>query len=199
MSLPDMAYFRSYTHADDGRGNRAATVFHPADAVAAYRLTAMAANTPNLVYVRTHRPDVALLYGQDETFEIGGCKQLVEGDKLTIVASGYMVTVALQAVRELEKAGVKCNLFDAYCLPMNCAPIFAAAKKANGTVLVVEDNFVGGVYSEVAESAAQAGEVRVEAMTCPRIPKSGKTGDIILAALGLGSADIVAQAKALAG
>lgn len=199
MSLPDMAYFRSYTHADDGRGGRAATLFHPADAVAAYHLTVLAANTPNIVYVRTHRPDVALLYKPDEKFEIGGCKQLAEGGKLTVVASGYMVTVALQAVRDLEKAGIKCNLFDAYCLPLNCEPIFAAAKKSGGRILVVEDNFTGGVYSEVAEAAARLGDIRVDGLLCPRIPKSGKTGDIILESLGLGPADIVARVKTLLG
>jgi transketolase len=54
MSLPDLGFFRGYTRADDGRGNPAAVIFHPADAVAAYRLTELAANTPNLCYLRTH-------------------------------------------------------------------------------------------------------------------------------------------------
>jgi len=197
MSLPDLAYFRAYTHADDGRNNPAGHVFHPADAVAAYRLTELAANTANLCYVRTHRPDVPLIYGQDARFVPGGSSQLAEGDALTLVSSGYMVTVCVKAVAELARAGIQCNLFDAYCLPLDARSILDAAKKANGGILVVEDNFVGGFYSALAEAAAETGQVRVSGLTCPRIPKSGKTGDIILASLGLGLADIVARVRVL--
>lgn len=198
MSLPDMGFFRGYACADDGRGNPAAVVFHPADAVAAYRMAELAANTPSICYLRTHRPDVALIYPQDATFEIGGSKRLADGDSVTLVSSGYMVTVVLQAARQLKEAGLKCSVFDAYCLPLDAAPILDAARKANGKILVVEDNFVGGFYSAIAEAAAQQGDVRVFGMTCPRVPKSGKTGDIILAKLGLGPDGIVEKAKRLA-
>ncbi len=197
MSLPDLAFFRGYAQADDGRGNPAAVVFHPADAVAAYRLTEMAANLPTMCYVRTHRSDVGLIYPQDAKFTLGGSARLAEGNAVTIVASGYMTTVALKAARELEKAGIKCNFFDAYCLPLNAEPILAAARKANGKILVVEDNFVGGFYSAIAEAAAMAGDLKVFGMTCPKVPKSGKTGDVILDALGLGPAAIAAKVQAL--
>jgi len=197
MSLPDIAYFRALSTADDGKGRRACLVFHPADSVAAFRLTELAANMPNICYVRTHRPDVPLLYPPDAEFIPGGSGQLAEGDTLTIVSSGYMVTIALQAVRELEKAGVRCNLFDAYCLPLDTKPIVAAAVQAGGTILTVEDNFAGGLSSALAEPAACTGEVRVHSMTCPRIPKSGKTADDILAFLGLSATDVVKRAKSL--
>ncbi len=198
MSLPDVAYFRAYTSADDGFGRPVAHLLHPADAVAAYRLTELAANTPNICYVRTHRPDVALIYPQDATFALGGCTQLMEGSSVTLVSSGYMVTVALQAARELEKQGVKVNLFDAYCLPLDARPILAAAKKANGVVLCVEDNFTGGFNGAVAEAAAAEGNVRVHSMLAGRMPKSGKEAEDILAYLHLSAADIISKAKALA-
>jgi transketolase len=198
MSLPDIAYFGSYAASDDGRGNPACTVFHPADAVAAYHLTVMAANTTGLCYVRTHRPDVALLYKPDAKFEVGGSGVLAEGTALTVVASGYMTTVALKAVRELEKAGIKCTLIDAYSLPLKTEPVLAAARKAGGKILVVEDNFSGGINAAIALAAAQKGDVKVFSMTCPRIPKSGKTGDIILESLGLGVKDVEARIKSLA-
>ena len=35
-------------------------------------------------------------------------------------------------------------------------------------------------------------------MTAPRIPKSGRSGDLVLASLGLGVQDIVARVKGLA-
>lgn len=198
MSLADLAYFRSYSSVDDGFSRRVVHFFHPADAVAAYRLTELAANTPNICYVRTHRPDVALLYPQDATFRLGGSAQLMEGNALTLVSTGYMTTETLKAARELEKAGLKCNVIDAYCLPLDSAPIFAAAKKANGVILTIEDNLVGGIGSELAEAAAQTGEVRVHMMTVKRMPKSGKSAEDVLSLCGLSTADIVNKAKSLA-
>jgi signal transduction histidine kinase len=65
-------------------------------------------------------------------------------------------------------------------------------------VLVVEDNFSGGFNAAVALAAAQKGDVKVLSMNVPRIPKSGKTGDIILESLGLGVKDVQARIKELA-
>jgi transketolase C-terminal domain/subunit len=81
---------------------------------------------------------------------------------------------------------------------MNAQPILDAAAKANGTILTVEDNFTGGFNAALAEAAALTGQIKVHAMTCPRIPKSGKNGDIVLSSLGLGVDDIVSKAKSLA-
>ncbi len=197
MSLPDVAYFRAYGSAEDGRGNPVATVFHPSDAVSAYRLTELAANTPGISYVRTHRPDAPLLYPLDAAFSVGGCAQLTEGTGPTIVSSGYMVHVARRAVADLEKQGIACNLFDAYSLPLDAGPILSAARRANGVVLTVEDNFVGGFGSALAEAAARSGEVRVHMMTCLRLPKSGKTAEDVLSYLGLSVADVVDRARSL--
>jgi transketolase len=199
MSLPDMAYFRSYTETDDGSGRPALVVFHPADAVAAYRCTVLAANLKGLCYLRTHRPDVAFLYDEDTKFEVGGSHTLAEGSALTIVSSGYMVTVCRRAVEQLAGEGVPCTLIDAYSLPLKPEPILAAAKKTNGKILVVEDNYVGGVAGAVAEAAARTGGVTVDALLCRRIPKSAKTPDAMLAYLGLSVDDICTRAKTLAG
>ena len=73
-----------------------------------------------------------LIYSQDAQFEFGGSTQLAAGNALTIVSSGYMVTVCIKVVDELAKAGIKCNLFDAYCLPLNSQPILDAVRDVHG-------------------------------------------------------------------
>ncbi len=197
MSLSDMAYFRSYTRTDDGYGRTACTVFHPADAVAAYHCVGLAANVAGMCYIRTHRPDVAFLYDPDTKFELGGSHVLAEGPALTIVSSGYMVHVAKQAVEKLAASGIRCGLFDAYCFPLNAEPILAAARQAGGRILTVEDNYLGGLAAEIAEAAARAGGVTVDSIVCRRIPKSCKTPEQTLAFLGLSVDDIVRRATAM--
>jgi len=196
MGLPDVAYFRSYTVVDNGFGQPACIMFQPADAVAAYHCTVLMANHPGMAYMRTHRPDVPLIYPPDEKFEIGGSKVLAEGEDLTIVASGYTVHVARKAVELLAKQGVKCGLVDAYSFPLKADPIAAAAAKSGGRVLTVEDNYGGGLWSAVAEIAAQRGDFRVWGMVCNRIPKSGSP-DEVLEFVGVAAEQVAERVKGI--
>ena len=95
MGLLDVAYFRAFTTV---RGNDhrspACWVFQPADAVAAYHCTRLMTQLPGMCYMRTHRPDVPLLYDPETSFEPGGFHVLRPGQDLAIVTAGYMVHVA---------------------------------------------------------------------------------------------------------
>jgi len=199
MSLSDMAYFRSMTHADSGRGTPVCHVFHPADAICAVRCVELMANIDGLCFLRTHRPAADFLYAPGETFGVRGCKQLRTGDRVTLVSSGYMVHTALAAADELASDGLACNVFDAYTLPLDATPILDAARDAGGIILVVEDNFVGGVYSELAEAAAKRGEIRVTGLTANRLPKSALTAEEVFTHIGVSKAYIMESAKQLAG
>jgi transketolase len=197
MSLHDVAYFRSASQTDDGRGNPVCISLHPSDAVAAYHCTWLMASQPGMCYMRTHRPDVPLLYAPDTRFKIGGSHQLAEGDAVTIVSAGYMVHECKKAVELLASAGIKCSLIDAYCLPLDVEPVFAAAARTKNRILCVEDNYIGGLAGALAEAAARRGDIRVEAMTCRRLPKSTKTTDAIMAYAGLSAKDIADTARKL--
>jgi transketolase len=197
MAVSDVGYVRTLAHVSNGRSDATCHLFHPSDAVSAYRLCELMANTEGLCYLRTHRPDAAFLYPLDETFALGGCKQLRKGGDLTLVGSGYMVHSVLAAAEQLASRKITCHVFDAYTLPMDASPILQAARKAGGLVLCVEDNYVGGVGSELAEAAAAEGEVRVLAMTPQRIPKSAKTAEDVFAYVGIGVEQIVARALSL--
>jgi transketolase len=197
MSLQDVAYFRSASETDDGFGHPACVSFHPSDAVAAYHCTWLMANHRGMCYMRTHRPEVALLYKPDMPFEVGGSHVLAEGDAITLVSAGYMVHVCKKAMEELAAAGVRCTLIDAYSFPLNCAPILAAAAKAGAKILSVEDNYAGGLGGAVAEAAAAQGHVRVWSMTCRKIPKSAKSTDEIMTYCGLSAADVAKRVREL--
>ncbi|MCZ6698803.1 MAG: transketolase, partial [Planctomycetota bacterium] len=86
-----------------------------------------------------------------------------------------------------------------YSFPLNAAPILDKASQSGHGVLCVEDNYGGGLGGAVAEAAAESGGVRVESMTCRRIPKSAKTPEAILSYMGLGPSDIADRAKQFVG
>jgi len=47
-----------------------ATVFYPADAVSCERSIELAANTKGICFIRTSRPATAVIYKNDEVFEV---------------------------------------------------------------------------------------------------------------------------------
>ncbi|MEK6798201.1 MAG: transketolase [Planctomycetota bacterium] len=198
MSLSDLAYFRSMTRAETGHGV-ACRVFHPSDAVSAYRCVELMANVDGLCFMRTHRPDASFLYPLEETFALDGCKRLRCGSKLTLVSAGYMLHAVLDVAEELTRNGIDCNVFDAYTFPLDATPILHAARGSGGTILTVEDNYVGGLQAELAEAAAEAGDVRVVGLTAGRIPKSAKTAEEVFEYVGVGRQHILAAARKLAG
>ena len=118
---------------------------------------------------------------------------------MAIIASGYMVYVAIKAQETLKGLGIKAALVDAYSFPLNPQPILAAGRKASGKVLTLEDNYIGGLASNVAEIAAEAGNVKVHSLYVRRIPKSGKTPEDLLTYCGLNADNVVTAAKKLIG
>jgi len=196
MGLVDVAFFRSFP--TEGEQGTKLVVFNPADGYAAYRMVELAARHVGPVYIRTGRDDVALIYDAQTRFEIGGAHALAQGDDVILVATGYMVHAARQAVETLSEMGISAGLIDAYSFPIQSELIREIAAERGRKVLTVEDNYGGGLGSAIAELAAEAKGARVWRMTVPRIPKSGRSGEKVLAWLGLAPQDIAARAKTLA-
>ncbi len=112
------------------RAITAATVLYPSDAVSAEKLTAEAAKTPGLVYIRTSRPKTKVLYGNDEAFPVGGSKTLRSSaaDKATWWRRESPLHEALAAHDTLAKEGVAVRVIDLYSVK----PIDAKSPAGSG-------------------------------------------------------------------
>ena len=199
MGLADLAFMRAFSRCSGADGAPAVRIFHPSDAVSAFKLTELMANLDGICYMRTHRPSVEFIYGEDDEFTASGFKHLVDGEDLVIVSSGYMVHVAREAVKVLEdEAGLSVGLIDAYSIPVATEEILRIGDDCRGQILVVEDNYAGGIAAEIASAAACSDfGVMVESMYVRRAPKSAKTPQETLALVKLGVSDIVAAAQAM--
>jgi transketolase len=192
MSLPDVAFFRSFCHAKNYDGDVAVRYFFPADAVSCFRITELMANVNGCCYQRTLRADTKTLYKPDETFETGGFKVLREGKDVCFVSAGYMVHECLRAADELAKSGRKATVIDAYSLPLKADGILDIAARSGGRIITVEDNYAGGLEAEIATAiATREDEFALKAMYVRNIPKSGREPQEVLDYLGLGWKDIV--------
>jgi transketolase len=193
MSLPDVAFFRSFCHVQNYNGQPAVHYFFPSDAVSCYRITELMANIDGCCYQRTLRADTKILYSHDDTdFTVGGFKVLREGQDVCLVASGYMVHECLTAAEILAKDGKKATVIDAYSLPLETEKVLEIAARSGGTIVTVEDNYAGGLDAEIATAIAQNGaDVRQKSLFVKRVPKSGREPDDVLDYLNVGLAAIL--------
>jgi transketolase len=192
MSLPDVAFFRSFTTMKDHRGNPGCYILQPSDAFAAYALTQVMAEYEGAVYMRTLRPEHEFLYSDDQVFNLGGFETLQEGRDILICAAGAMVHEANKAIETLDKAGISATLVDLYSIPFDREALLDLVSSNGGLVLSVEDNFGGGIGSAIADAILDSGDgFRLEQMHVTRIPKSCRTPEEILTLCGLDHAAIV--------
>jgi transketolase len=196
MGLSDMGFFRAFTKVSDDRGGPLLYVLQPADAVAAYALTAAMAEHEGACYLRVHRPDVPLIYPPDTEFSLGGHHVLGRGSDVLLVASGYMVHAAREAIRHLAEHEISATLVDLYSLPCDARALSELARGCGGKVVTLEDNYAGGIGSAVAEALLEHdGELRLEQIHVRQVPKSGRTPTAVLEHLGLDVGDVVQRCK----
>ncbi len=200
MALADVAFARALAHANDARG-RSLVVLTPSDAVSAYKLVLAMAEHDGPAYLRAVRGDLPILYREDETFPLGGSKVVRRpaAPAVVLAASGYLVHSCIEAAEVLERRGIAAAVVDAYALPLDAEPILGMAQRAGAAILAIEDNYVGGIGSELAEaSAALPTPVTVESLGVRRIPKSGRTPADVLDYVGLSVAEIAGAAERVA-
>lgn len=129
------------------------TVIVPADGVETKAAIHAIAQLDGPVYVRLGR--VAVPTVNDEAsykFEIGKGVTLKEGNDVTIVATGVMVSEALEAAKELETQGINARVINIHTIkPIDNEIIIKAAKETGAIVTAEEHNIIGGLGSAVAE------------------------------------------------
>lgn len=198
MGLLDVAFFRAFTTVrGDDRRSPLCWFFQPADAVAAWACTRLMVELRGMCYMRTHRPDVPVLYSPETVFVPGGLHTHGAGGDVAIVASGYMLHVARAAAELLARQGVRATLVDCYSLPIDAERLTEVLARSGRRALVVEDNYGGGFGSAVAEIAARSAAARVELVHCSRVPKSTRLESEELEYCGLSAAQVADRATAL--
>jgi transketolase len=157
MGLEDIAAMRAV---------HGSTVLYPSDANQAAKLLPQMADRKGIVYMRTTREPLPVLYGPDEEFAIGGSHVVrsSDGDAVTIVAAGITVHEALKAAD-------------------------------TGLMVTAEDHWrEGGLGEAVLSVFAESDErPRIRVLAVRDMPSSGTPADLLNAA-GIDAAHIAAAA-----
>lgn len=191
MGLEDIALMR---------GLPESIVLYPCDAVATYKcIELMAGYEQGISYIRTTRGKTSVLYKNNESFMIGGCKQLTWSahDKVCIVAAGITVFEALKAQEHLVQEGILIRVIDCYSIkPLPVKDLLAAAQACGNRVITVEDHYPEGGLGEAVCAALAGNALKITCLSVKKLPRSGKP-EQLLAFEEIDAAAIIAAVKNL--
>ncbi len=173
-------------------------VLNPADDVEARAAVEWALNYVGPVYIRFGRLAVPVVFDEaDYKFEFGKNLTVREGTDVTIMATGTMLYMAIEAAEKLAEEGISARVTNVHTIkPIDKEDIIEAAKTTGCIVTAEEHNIMGGLGAAVAEVVCENCPVPVLRVGVE--DKFGKSGKVpaLLEAYGLTTENIVAKAKA---
>ena len=132
------------------------TVICPADYEQTRQATLAIADIQGPVYLRFGRPKLPVFYKENTPFEIGKAQKLMEGDDVTIIATGYMVWEAIQAGIILRDQGIHADVINMHTIkPLDSKAIIESASRTGCVVTAEEHQRWGGLGGSVAQVLAQ--------------------------------------------
>ena len=172
------------------------TVFVPADAVETAAVVRAAVEIDGPVYIRLGRLGVPVIHGNDFEFKPGRAITLREGKDVTLVATGIMVTTALDAAAELAAEGIEATVLDIHTIkPLDAEAVISAAKSTGAIVTAEEHSIIGGLGSAVAEVLAENCQIPLKRVGIQdSFGESGKPAEL-LEKFGLTVKHLVSAAK----
>ncbi|MBE6619326.1 MAG: transketolase family protein [Ruminococcaceae bacterium] len=126
-------------------------------------------------------------------FEIGKGAQLRDGSDVTVVATGMMVQMAIEAAEKLAKENISVRVIDMHTIkPLDTEILLKAAKETGAIVTTEEHTVVGGLGAAVCEYISGACPVPViRHGVNDEFGRSGKA-QLVLEKYGL-TADAIAE------
>lgn len=128
------------------------TIINPCDDVEARAAVKAAYEFDGPVYLRFGRLAAPVINKDDYKFEIGKGVMMKEGSDVTIVATGLMVSSALEAANKLAADGIDAEVINIHTIkPIDEEIIINSAKKTKNVVTVEEHSVIGGLGSAVCD------------------------------------------------
>ncbi|HEX3029978.1 MAG TPA: transketolase family protein [Clostridia bacterium] len=172
-------------------------VLSPADAIETAHCVQAACEYDGPVYLRLGRLGVPVIYDESSyKFELGKGITISEGSDATIIATGLMVKLAMDASDMLKSEGISVGVIDIHTIkPLDKDIIINAARKSGAVVTAEEHNIIGGLGSAVSEVLVENCPVPMKRVGIEdKFGKSGKP-DLLLEKYGLTASNIVNKVK----
>lgn len=108
-------------------------------------------------YIRANRKACRNVYKEGSTFEMGKGNLLKKGSDVLIIASGQLVSDALDCAQTLEEQNISVSVIDMFCIkPLDKDLVIQEAKGKKAVVTFENHSITGGLGSAVAEVLAES-------------------------------------------
>ena len=172
------------------------TLIEPTDNVILADLIKQLGKLTGVFYIRMARKNAVSVYQEGSNFHIGRGNTLIDGNDVTIFASGIMVYEALKAASILQADGISARVVDMFTWkPIDTELVDNCARITGAFVTAENHNIIGGFGSAIAEAAAQVRPVPIEMVGVKdRFGQVG-TEDFLREEYNLTATDITLAAK----
>ena len=103
------------------------------------------------VYLRFGRPKVPVFTNPNQKFEIGKGIKLIEGNDVTIAATGHLVWESIEAAKILNQSGISAEVINIHTIkPLDEKIILESVSKTKCIVSAEEHNYLGGLGESVS-------------------------------------------------
>ena len=173
------------------------TVVVPSDPVTLTNLLPQVAHWPGPIFMRLNRNEVPVLYGSDCAPVLGQAITARQGNDVTLIGAGLMVSRCLEAAELLAARGLQARVLDMHTIkPLDDEAVLAAARETGAIVTAEEHSIVGGLGGAVAELVADRHPLPVKRVGLPDcFAETGPCMDL-LDRYGMAVADVVTAARA---
>lgn len=172
------------------------TVICPADDIETKAAVRAAISYKGPVYLRLGRMALPGIYDAESfKYNIGEGIEIAHGNDVTVIATGLMVSRALDAASILKEKGVSARVIDIHTIkPIDRGIIKKAAMETRAIVTAEEHSIIGGLGSAVAEVIGETCPVPVIKVGVNDLfGESGPAGEILIK-YGLSAESIVEAA-----
>ena len=169
----------------------------PSDPASMRKAVQAAAMHGGPVFLRSSRVAMPYIYPEENCpFKVGRANVVREGDDLTIIACGLMVSTALDAAAMLAEEGIEARVLDMHTIrPMDKEAIVAAARQT-GAIVTAEEHFLhGGMGSNIARLVAETYPVPMRFVGLTDTYVDSAAPEDLLKKYGLTAWDIMAAAR----
>lgn len=171
------------------------TIIVPADAIETEKVIKNIIYHEGPAYIRLGRANIPVIYDDSHEFEIGKATVHSEGNDVTIIAIGIMVSLALEAAKILKKDGINARVINMSTIkPIDKDIIIKSAKETGAIVTVEEHSIINGLGSAVSEILVENYLVPMKRIGIPDV--FGESGDVweLMEKYGLTKENIVKSA-----
>jgi transketolase len=131
-------------------------VFSPCDFWEIQEITKKVVELGGVNYIRIDKSSAGNTRKNDEDFIVGKGRVLTDGTDVTIIATGGIVELALEAQKKINLSGISCKVVSMHTIkPIDKNLIIDCVKNTDALVTLEEHSLIGGLGSAVSEILMQ--------------------------------------------